>query len=315
MVDSCSRDCGHFALPPSPVSQAREDRLLWAIDVLDVKSYAGRHNLSSDRRRTAAMQARCLHSKKEIEAFLRKNVYLHIYSIGDLDDFFWQNTVWYALKKGGAIQAIALLYTEPAFPALHAMSEEEGIMRELLQSIFHILPGQFHAHLSPGVAEVFKKQCEIKSHEKHYKMALKSISFPGDVDCSQAVALTKRDLDEMLRLYEEGYPGNYFNPRMLETGQYFGVRIENRLVSVAGVHVYSEKYKVAALGNIATHPDYRGNGFGKSVTARLCQSLSEYVDHIGLNVKADNTTAVSLYEKLGFEIVSPFYECMISIHS
>lgn len=261
------------------------------------------------------MKVTCLHSKREIEAFLRKNVYLHIYSIGDLDDFFWQNTLWYALKEGKDIQAIALLYTELAFPTLHAISEQENTMQELLRSILDILPAQFYAHLSPGMAEVFKEQYEMKPYEKHYKMALSSKSFLYDVDCSRVVRLTKDDIDQVLWLYEAGYPGNWFNPRMLETRQYFGIKMENRLVSIAGVHVYSEKYKVAALGNTVTHPDYRGTGFGKSVTARLCQSLSESVDHIGLNVKADNTPAISLYEKLGFEIVSPYYGCTVLKHS
>jgi GNAT superfamily N-acetyltransferase len=258
------------------------------------------------------MKTICLHSKKQIEAFLRKNVYLNIYAIGDLDKFFWQRTAYYALKDGNEIQAIALLYAELPLATVHAISEQEGVMQELLRSMFHILPSSFNAHLSPGVEDVFKEQYEIRPYGKHYKMALNSKSLLYDVDCSQAVRLTRNDLDEIFRLYKEGYPGNWFDPRMLETKQYFGIRLDDRLVSIAGIHVYSGEYRVAALGNIVTHPDYRGNGFAKSVTARLCQSLSASVDHIGLNVKADNAIAISLYEKLGFEIVGPYYECMVS---
>ena len=55
---------------------------------------------------------------------------------------------------------------------------------------------------------------------------------------------------------------------MLETGKYFGIRREGILVSVAGIHVYSPEYDVAALGNITTHPDFRGQGLGRKVTAR-----------------------------------------------
>ena len=258
------------------------------------------------------MKTICLHSKKQIEAFLRKNVYLNIYAIGDLDDFFWQHTAYYALKDGNEIRAIVLLYAELPLPTVHAISEQEGVMQELLQSIYHILPSSFNAHLSPGVGQVFKERYEIRSYGKHYKMALKDESLMYDVDCSQVVRLSKDDLDEIFRLYKAGYPGNWFDPRMLETKQYFGIRLADKLVSIAGIHVYSEEYRVAALGNIVTHPDYRGNGFGKSVTARLCQSLSASVDHIGLNVKADNAMAISLYERVGFEIVSPYYECMVS---
>ena len=72
---------------------------------------------------------------------------------------------------------------------------------------------------------------------------------------------------------------------------------------------------VAPLGNIVTHPGYRSRGYAKSVTAQLCRSLSEHVNHIGLNVKANNAAAIALYHKLGFEITTPYYECTISAHS
>jgi len=260
------------------------------------------------------METCSLHDKSDIETFLRKNVYLHIYSIGDLDDFFWGDTVWFGLKDGGEIQALALLYTVPPVPTLHAMSEEHEPMAQLLKSILHALPGRFHAHLSPGLAGVFDEKYEFGYSRKHHKMALTDKSRLAGVDCSQVVRLNMDDLDDMLGLYEEAYPGNWFDPRMLQTGQYFGVRKEDRLVSVAGVHVYSQKYKVASLGNVVTHPAQRNNGHAKAATAKLCQSLTENVAHIGLNVNADNTAAISLYEKLGFETVSTYYECMIKVN-
>lgn len=252
-----------------------------------------------------------LRNKNEIEAFLRKNVPLHIYSIGDLDEFFWQNTEWHSLKEGNEIQALALIYTGLPVPTLQGLSEPAEPMRELLQSIFHILPDRFHAHLSPGVEEVFKERYIMENCENHYKMILNK-RLPDDVDCSHVIRLTEMDLNAMHQLYEEAYPENWFDPRMLQTGQYFGIKIDNTLVSAAGIHVFSKQYKVAALGNIVTHPDYRGRGFAQSTTAQLCRSLSEHVDHIGLNVKADNTPAVALYEKLGFEIAAHYSECMIS---
>ena len=261
------------------------------------------------------MGAICLHNKHRIEAFLRKNVYLHIYSIGDLDDFFWPDTLWYGWEQGGEIQAVALLYTASDDPTLLALSDRQDVMSELVLSIFHILPERFYAHLSPRVAEAVEQQCQIESYVKHYKMGLRNAVPLQVIDCSQAVRLTENDLVDMLGLYEEGYPGNWFNARMLQTKQYFGLRLKNRLLSVAGIHVYSEKYKVAALGNIVTHPDYRGKGFGKSVTAGLCQSLAGHVDNIGLNVKADNIPAIAMYEKLGFDIVGTYYELMVLNHA
>ncbi|MHC4559779.1 MAG: GNAT family N-acetyltransferase, partial [Planctomycetota bacterium] len=108
--------------------------------------------------------------------------------------------------------------------------------------------------------------------------------------------------------FKKAYPGNFFEPRMLETNQYYGIRESDELISIAGVHVYSQRYKVAALGNITTHPNYRGRGYGTTVTAKVCKSLLREIDHIGLNVKADNTSAVRCYEKLGFEVVDSYGE-------
>ena len=255
-----------------------------------------------------------LHDKIRIENFLRENVFLHLYSIGDLDDFFFSDTVWYGWKQGSEIQAVALLYTASDEPTLLALSERQEIMCELIRSIFHVLPDQFYAHLSPRVAEAVRKHCKIESCAKHYKMGLKNTTHLRDIDCSQVVHLTENDLEEMLGLYKEGYPGNWFDARMLQTKQYFGLRLNNRLLSIAGIHVYSEKYKVAALGNIVTHPEYRGRGFGTVVTAGLCRSLAGRVDNIGLNVKTDNIPAITLYEKLGFEIVGTYYELMVLDH-
>src|SRR5262249_21249929 len=97
-------------------------------------------------------------------------------------------------------------------------------------------------------------------------------------------------------------PANWFVPRMLETGFYFGMRLSGTLVSVAGVHVYSQEYKVAALGNITTRPEVRGQGLATAATARLCQELLRAgIDCIGLNVNADNRSAVACYRKLGFQ--------------
>jgi len=84
------------------------------------------------------------------------------------------------------------------------------------------------------------------------------------------------------------------------------------LVSVAGVHVYSPRYRVGVVGNVTTHPAYRGKGLGTAVCARLCKELLQTVDHIGLNVKADNIPAIASYKRLGFEVVGEYEEALLS---
>ncbi|MFL5704574.1 MAG: GNAT family N-acetyltransferase [Ktedonobacteraceae bacterium] len=123
--------------------------------------------------------------------------------------------------------------------------------------------------------------------------------------------MTVADLDELETFYADSYPGNWFDPRMLETGCYYGLRRNKQLASVAGIHVYSPRYKVAVLGNVTTHPDYRGQGLATAVCAKLCQALLRTVDYVGLNVKTDNLSAIKCYERLGFAPIATYeeFEC------
>jgi ribosomal protein S18 acetylase RimI-like enzyme len=258
------------------------------------------------------MKVMSLHSQQEIEAFLRSNPFLHLYCLGDLDDFFWPYTTWYALKDQQQITQLALLYTGTSLPTLLGLTEEPtDQMRELLQSILHLLPIRLYTHLSGDLATVFADDYHVHSHGAHYKMGLVHKAQVETIDTAQVVQLSSSDVDELEALYHVSYPGNWFDPRMLETGCYYGIRQKKELVSVAGIHVYSPHYKVAALGNVTTHPAYRGQGLATIVCAKLCQSLLQTVDYIGLNVKADNVGAIHSYERLGFEYMATYEECSL----
>lgn len=258
------------------------------------------------------MQYSCCHDRQEIAGYLEKNIFLHIYSVGDLDDFFWPYTVWYAWRKGTNVEALALLYVGQTLPTLLALCEEKeyDAMTELLRALGPVLPCRFYTHLSANLEGVLRDAYELTPHGAHYKMALVDPNAVTGKACADVVQLTDADLPSICTLFRDSYPGNWFDARMLQTGQYFGLRMTDTLVSIAGVHVYSPAYKVAALGNITTHPGYRNRGLGTRVTARLCQSLLEKVDHIGLNVKADNQAAISCYERLGFKVVASYGEFM-----
>lgn len=139
-------------------------------------------------------------------------------------------------------------------------------------------------------------------------MALRNPSALQSVDTAGVERLTMAELPEVDALYREAYPDTWFEPSMLRTGLYFGLRRDGRLVSVGGVHVHSPAYRVSALGNVATHPRWRGRGLAKAVCARLCLVLKDSSDAIGLNVKADNQSAIACYRSLGFERVADYGE-------
>ena len=255
------------------------------------------------------MDSEFLHDRRELEDFLRMNTFLNIYAIGDLDDFFWPHTCWFGHRSGGKIDSVALLYTGLVLPTLIVMSEDISPERELLSSIAHMLPDPVYCHFTPGLEIALERAYEMESRGKFQRMALIDTDALFKTD-NPDVQLKVSDQEELLAFYRTSYPGNWFDPRMLETGKYFCIRLDGKIISAGGIHVYSPRYRVGALGNIATHPEYRGSGFGTAVTAMVCRSMLETVDHVGLNVSVDNHAAISCYEKLGFRTVAPFVEFM-----
>ena len=258
------------------------------------------------------MKTVCLHEKGLIEDFLRRNPFLHLYSLGDLDDRFWPATTWYARTDGDRIHAIALLFSGLSLPTLLAIGDERSLeLPELVRSILHLLPRRFYAHLSPGAPAVLAEQYAIESRGLHHKMALAHPGRLGGGAEEDVFALSPSDANDVLEFYGRSHPGNWFEPQMFETDAYYGRRIDGRIVSVAGVHVVSPTYRVAALGNIVTHPADRGQGHARAVTGALCRNLLRTVDHVGLNVKADNAPALRCYRALGFEVCASYEEAMV----
>lgn len=249
-----------------------------------------------------------LHDKARIEQELRRNVLLNLYALGDLDDFFWPFTCWHAGGTSDSIEAIALLYAAPQLPTLIAMTHEKKPMHDLLTAITHLLPRRFYAHLSPGLESALSGTYAVEFHGDHMNMGLVAPEMVMNVPCQDAIGLGTAELPEIEEFYARCYPGNWFDRRMLETGRYYGIRNAGKLVSVAGVHVYSPRYKIAALGNIATDPLFRGMGHARQLVARICQELLREGCQIGLKVKSDNIAAVSCYKKLGFAVVSDYIE-------
>lgn len=258
------------------------------------------------------MPAVCLHDQSQIEAFLRQNIPLNLYAIGDLDPLYWPQTTWYGwLDQHDVLGAVGLVYSGLELPCLLALCDESSAdaARLLLREVRHLLPPRFYCHLSEPLMPILAESFTLEPQGTHLKMILADQVMLHDVDTSGAMLLTRADLADIQELYADSYPGNWFEPQVLDLGSYFGLRIDGRLVTIAGVHVYSPTQRVAALGNITTHPEARGRGHGRRVTAALVRRLLEDCEQVGLNVKADNTPAIRCYAGLGFRQIAQYEEC------
>lgn len=235
-----------------------------------------------------------------IETFLRRDALIHLYEIGDLDPFFWPKTRWFGAWRGDELRALALRYAAPGLDALLLVERQDPeAARWLGAALVEVQDGAFHSHFSPGIGPLFEgRRPRCAGVFSKMTLAAEAAQPPRREGVRR---LDARDIPALRELYACAYPGNWFDPAMVATGQYFGGFEGGQLRAVAGIHVFAPKLKVAALGNITTHPNARGHGWGRAVTAAVCGSLrSAGISKIGLNVRADNAPAIACYTRLGF---------------
>ena len=251
------------------------------------------------------MEIQIIKDRSALEKYFRRDLPLHVYSLGDLDDFYWPRITCYGIQTGKGLENVITFYRGEGLPVLLAFGELDP---DYLRQLQPLLPDRFYSHMAPGLIKEFSDTYLVTEYGDHYKMSLVDSEPIRKTITNNTFQLTEKDLPEVNQLYKDSYPDNAFDPRMLKSGQYIGIRHQGHLASIAGIHTYSAAYRVAALGNVTTHPNYRGRGFGKAVTARLCQFLESRIDFIGLHVKCENQPALSLYQSLGFRISSVYGE-------
>ncbi|MFD0574246.1 GNAT family N-acetyltransferase [Kitasatospora gansuensis] len=182
-----------------------------------------------------------LHDKAVLAARFERDPALHQLELGDLDDLLWPHTTWYTLGDDGPV---ALLYGVGDPPTLLGLGlpEEAADWRALTHALLPVLPRRILAHLSADSLQVLSTAYAVKRHGTLRRMAL---TDPARADRHplgpwRPQPLGRAELPELTELFAASYPGNWFDDRMIDTGQYVGARDDDgSLVAVAGVHVYS----------------------------------------------------------------------------
>ena len=114
------------------------------------------------------------------------------------------------------------------------------------------------------------------------------------------VALSGENAAEMVALTDVAFPG-FFRPATYRMGSYAGVRVDGRLVAMAGERLRLGGYP--ELSGICTHPDHRGRGLAAGLIGHLAEAHRRDGLTSWLHVGAPNTRAIDLYLHLGFKRV------------
>jgi ribosomal protein S18 acetylase RimI-like enzyme len=251
------------------------------------------------------LEVRSTRDRDLLGAFLDRDRIFAAYAIADTDDAEFGRTRWGVAFDDGAPVAVVLEYRGISPQPLFAMGDPAGVgavLRDVIRTRVAYLAAK------PEVVPAVRRHYRVDSAAPMVRMVVDRRGFTPVV--GDAVRLDRADTRHLNRLYELGFNA-WLPDEAVERAVYYGVRRGTRLIAAAGTHVVSPMNGIAAVGNVYTHREYRGQGLAKVVTSAVTSELLQSVETVVLNVRADNPPAIAVYEALGYRTHTRFEERLV----
>jgi RimJ/RimL family protein N-acetyltransferase len=255
--------------------------------------------------RRSAVSARVTTDRALLRAFLDRDRLFAAYALCDLDDREFSKTRWGAAFEADEVIAVGLEYAGLSPQALFVMGSNDGIaaiLRDVLKP-----RAAYVATLPDGLPAVATRY-RVDTGPQMVRMSVDRASFrpyPSDVR-----RLLPAEIGDLNRLYQLGF-ASWLPSTAIADGVYYGVRVGGRLVAAAGTHVIGRDIRLAVVGNVLTHTEYRGRGFATATTGAVTAELLRSCDQVVLNVRADNPPALQAYRRLGYREHVRFEERLV----
>ena len=251
--------------------------------------------------------ARTTTDRALLRDFLERDRLYAAYAICDLEEREFGRTRWGG-RATTATRSSASSSSTPARPRSHCSSwaaptASSAILRDVIRPRAayialrpEILPAvEAHYRVDPGPPMV--RMWVDRAHFRPYPATVAAPPAGRDRRPQPAVPARLRVVAAVERA----------SPRACTTA----IRVNGRLVAAAGTHVVSPTARLAVVGNVLTHIDYRGRGFATAVTGAVTAELLRTCDQVVLNVRADNPPALNAYRRLGYAEHMRFEERLI----
>ncbi len=229
-----------------------------------------------------------------LRTFLERDRLRAAYAICDLEDREFARSKWGIATRSGETSALVLEYGGLTPQPLFVMGDGEGIAAVLREVI---RPRLVYLAADESLISAVERVYRIDPGPQMLRMWVNRQMFRPVL--GPAARLTPVDIVDVNRLYGLGFSG-WLPAEAIGHGVYYGVRVAGRLIAAAGTHVISPEGRLAAVGNVMTHIDFRGRGFAKVTTSAVTEELLRSCDEVVLNVRADNPPAIAAYRALGY---------------
>jgi ribosomal protein S18 acetylase RimI-like enzyme len=240
-----------------------------------------------------------------LRAFLETDRLFAAYALCDLDDREFQRTRWGVALSGGEPVAVVLQYAGYSPQPIFVMGQNAGI-KAILHDV--IRPRTAFLAARPEQLPAFSDLYRIDPGPEMLRMWTDRAHFrPFQADVQRLLPV---EIGELNRLYQLGF-ASWLPASAIADGLYYGIGVGGRLISAAGTHVISPAGRLAVVGNVMTHSEFRGRGYATAVTGAVTAELLRFCDQVVLNVRADNPPALAAYRRLGYLVHTTFEERLI----
>jgi ribosomal protein S18 acetylase RimI-like enzyme len=257
-------------------------------------------------RRDGTLVARPTTDRVRLRGFLERDRLFSAYALCDLEDREFSRTRWGGAFDGGDLVAVAVEYSGITPQPLFVMGRNDGI-EAILRDVLRPRAAYVAARVE-GIPAV-ETQYRVDPGSPMVRMWLDRSRF-RPYPATEVRRLIPADSGELNRLYQLGF-ASWLPSSAIGDGVYFGLRVHGRLVSAAGTHVVSPGARLAVVGNVLTHADFRGRGYATAVTSAVTRELLGFCDQVVLNVRSDNPPAIQAYRKLGYVEYCRFEERLV----
>ena len=113
------------------------------------------------------------------------------------------------------------------------------------------------------------------------------------------IPLKEMHVEQMMHLAKLTKPGP-FGKKTINFGSYYGIFEKEKLVAMTGQRLHVQNY--TEISAVCTHPDHTGKGYAYSLLQHQLQLILQMDQQPFLHVRDDNQRAITLYQRLGFNI-------------
>lgn len=238
--------------------------------------------------------ARTTTDRALLRDFLERDRLYAAYALCDLEEREFARTRWAVATAADEPISLVLEYNGPTPQPLFVMGRTDGI-GTILRDV--IRPRAAYVAMRPEVMAAVEAYYRIDAGPPMVRMWVDRAHFrPYPASVQRILPV---DIADLNRLYQLGF-ASWLPSSALSEGVYYGIRVNGTLVAAAGTHVVSPSSRLAVIGNVLTHIDYRGRGFATAVTGAVTAELLRTCDQVALNVRSDNPPALNAYRRLGF---------------